>query len=70
MNELAQQLQRETVEGRLGAQKKKGTYRSEQEWSPSSWAQCVSDYEDSDDEIHTPSDNEEEDKSGRRMRGG
>ena len=35
LNELAQQLQREVVEGRLGAHKKGGTSRSEQEGSPS-----------------------------------
>ena len=49
--------------------KKGGTSISEQEGSPSGRPKCVSDYEESDDEIHTPTDSEDEDKSGRRMRG-
>ena len=53
----------------MGAQKNRGTSRSKKEGSPFGRPQCVSDYEESDDEIHTPVDKEEEDISGMRMRG-
>ena len=64
--DLAQQLQKEVVEGRLGGKGKATTSISKQEASTSVRPESVSEYKESDDEIHTPDESEEEDISVRR----
>ena len=66
--DLAQQFQKETVKGRLGGKEKGTTSRSEQEASKSVRPKCLSEYEESDDEIHTPDESEGEDISVRRRK--
>ena len=56
--DLAQHLQKEAVEGRLDDKEKDTTFRPEQEASSSTRPQCFSEYEESDDEIHTPYESE------------
>ena len=50
----------------MGGKEKVTNSRSEQEESASARPKCVSEYEESDDEIHTPNDNKEEDISRRK----
>ena len=57
--DLAQQLQKEAIEGRLGGKEKGTTYISDQETSTSARLERVSEYEESDNEIHTPAESEE-----------
>ena len=70
MNELEQQLHKDAAEGRLGPQNKPSTSGSEQVGTKttSTSNHCASDYEESDDEIHTLCDSEEEDITERRRR--
>ena len=70
MNELAQQLYKEANDGRLGPWNKPSTSRFKQvgTTTASTSNHCASGYEESDDEIHTPCDSEEEYVSERIMR--
>ena len=52
----------------MGGKEKGTTSISEQEASTSVWPECDSEYEEIDDEIHTPYESEEEDISVRRRR--
>ena len=52
----------------MGGKEKGTTSISEQEALTFVRPECVSEYEESDDEIHTPYESEEEDISGRRRR--
>ena len=50
--DLAEQLPKEALEGRLCGKEKCTTSRLEKEVLTSTWPKCLSEYEESDDEIH------------------
>ena len=52
----------------MGGKEKGTTYRSEQDASTFARPKCLSEYEESDNEIHTLDESEEEDISVRRRR--
>ena len=52
----------------MGGKEKGTTSRSKQETLTSARLECLSEYEESDDKIHTPNQSEEEDTSVRRRR--
>ncbi|KAL2900866.1 Midasin [Bienertia sinuspersici] len=64
--ELAQQLQREAEEGRLGKKQETNQGKGQPQNEENQDEGIVSEYEDSGDEIHTPASSDEEDTVGAR----